>query len=104
MKQKRSISALVLALVLIVPLISSACGASVRQVGSDDPTISTRVKTALINDPVIGAARIDVDTSRGVVTLTGRVKNKDEEAKAIAVARAIRGVSDVRSSLQIEQQ
>jgi osmotically-inducible protein OsmY len=103
MKHNQSIRSILLAIVLIAPLVVSACGASVRQVASDDPTISARVKTALINDPVIGAARIDVDTSRGMVTLTGRVKNKDEEAKAIAVARSIKGVSDVRSALQIEQ-
>jgi osmotically-inducible protein OsmY len=103
MKHNQSIRSIVLAILLVAPLFISACGASVRQVASDDPTISARVKTALINDPVIGAARIDVDTSRGMVTLTGRVKNKDEEAKAVAVARSIKGVSDVRSALQIEQ-
>jgi osmotically-inducible protein OsmY len=102
--KKQPLFAVVLAVVLIAPLFSSACGASISQsqVASDDPTITTRVKTALINDPVIGAARIDVETFRGVVTLTGRVKSKDEESKAVAVARTIRGVSDVKSSLQIQ--
>ena len=102
MKHKQSISAVLLAIVLIAPLVLSACGAAVRQVAADDPTITTRVKTALINDPVVGASRIDVDTSNGVVTLSGRVKSKEEEEKAIAVARSIRGVSDVKSSLQIQ--
>jgi osmotically-inducible protein OsmY len=60
------------------------------------------VKTAFINDPVVGALRIDVDTFKGVVTLSGRVKSKDEEAKAIALARTISGVTDVKSTLQIE--
>ena len=100
--KKQPLLAVVLAIVLIVPLVSSACGASIRQAPSDDPTITTRVKTALINDPVIGAARIDVDTFRGVVTLTGRVRSREEESKAVAVARTIRGVSDVKSSLQIQ--
>ena len=60
------------------------------------------MKTAFINDPVIGAAKIDVDTFKGVVTLSGRVKNKDEEAKAITLARSIKGVTDVKSSLQVQ--
>ena len=68
----------------------------------DDATITTRVKTAFINDPVVGAAKIDVDTFKGVVTLSGRVKDKDEEQKAIALARSIRGVTDVKSSLQVQ--
>ncbi|MBA3888721.1 MAG: BON domain-containing protein, partial [Acidobacteria bacterium] len=46
--------------------------------------------------------RIDVDTFKGVVTLSGRVKSKEEEQKAIELARQIRGVTDVRSTLQIE--
>ena len=37
----------------------------------DDPTITMRVKTAFINDPVVGVARIDVATFKGVVTLLG---------------------------------
>ena len=68
----------------------------------DDPTITTRVKTAFINDPVVGVARIDVETFKGVVTLSGRVKSKDEETKAIALARTIKGVTDVKSKLQMQ--
>ncbi len=97
----------VLAIVLIGPLVASACGkatSGTTAVGQtvDDATVTARVKTAFINDPVIGAARIDVDTFRGVVSLSGRVKSKDEEAKAIALARSIKGVTDVKSSLQIQ--
>jgi osmotically-inducible protein OsmY len=101
MKKARALSTFLLALVVIAPLLLSACGKSVSET-IDDATISTRVKTAFINDPVIGAARIDVDTFKGVVTLSGRVKSKDEEAKAIALARSIHGVSDVKSTLQIQ--
>ena len=38
---------------------------------------------------------------KGVVTLSGRVKAKAEEAKAIALARKIDGVTDVKSTLQV---
>jgi osmotically-inducible protein OsmY len=85
---------------IALPLLS-ACGKTVGET-IDDATITTRVKTAFINDPVVGAARIDVDTFKGVVTLSGRVKSKDEEAKAIAIARSVNGVSQVKSTLQIE--
>ena len=46
--------------------------------------------------------KIDVDTFKGVVTLSGAVKSKDEEAKAVALARSITGVTDVKSTLQIQ--
>ena len=99
MRQKR-LTALLLALALTLPLFA-ACGKTVGDT-IDDATITTRVKTAFINDPVVGALRIDVDTFKGVVTLSGRVKSKDEETKAIALARTIKGVNDVKSTLQIE--
>jgi osmotically-inducible protein OsmY len=43
-----------------------------------------------------------VDTFKGVVTLSGRVRSRDEESKAVAVARTIRGVSDVKSTLELQ--
>jgi osmotically-inducible protein OsmY len=101
---KRLASAL-LVLTLTAPLVT-ACGAAATRANVsapvDDATITTRVKTAFINDPVVGAAKIDVDTFKGVVTLSGRVKNKDEEQKAVALARSVRGVSEVKSSLQVQ--
>lgn len=88
------------ALALVAPLVAGACGKSVGET-IDDATITTRVKTALLNDPDVGGMRIDVDTFKGVVTLSGAVKSKDEEAKAIAIAKRIGGVKDVKSTLQV---
>jgi hyperosmotically inducible periplasmic protein len=94
------LTALLLAIALALPLVAG-CGKTVGDT-IDDATVTTRVKTAFINDPVVGAMRIDVDTFKGVVTLSGRAKSKDEETKAIALARTIKGVKDVKSTLQIE--
>jgi len=94
-----------LASVLLALLILTAgCGAAAGRTNRalDDATITTRVKTALINGPVDSIARIDVETRQGVVTLSGRVNSKDEEAKAIALARTVKGVTDVKSTLQIQ--
>jgi osmotically-inducible protein OsmY len=90
----------VLSVALVLPLLAG-CGKTVGET-IDDATITTRVKTSLLNDPDVGGMRIDVDTFKGVVTLSGRVKTKDEEAKAIAIARKIGGVADVKSTLQIQ--
>jgi hyperosmotically inducible protein len=98
-----SIRAVMLCVALIAPLMLAACGSSVSNT-IDDATITTRVKTSFVNDPVVGAQRIDVETFKGVVTLSGRVKTKQDEQKAIELARKIRGVTDVKSTLQIEQQ
>ena len=88
-------------MILLAPMLLGACSKSVSET-IDDAAITTRVKTAFINDPVVGAARIDVDTVKGVVMLSGRVKTKEEEGKAIELARAISGVRDVKSTLLIQ--
>jgi hyperosmotically inducible protein len=83
-----------------VTLGTVACGKTVGET-IDDATVTTRVKTALLNDPDVGGLRIDVDTTVGVVTLSGVVKSQAEADKAIAVARKIDGVKDVKSTLQV---
>ena len=88
----------VLALALMVPL--AGCGKTVGET-IDDATITTRVKTAFINDPVVGALRIDVDTFKGVVTLSGRVKSQAERDQAIGLARNIDGVIEVKDAMQV---
>jgi len=101
MKTHRPFTAFLLVLTLLAPLLVSACGKSVGDT-IDDATITTRVKTSLLNDPDVGGLRIDVDTFKGVVTLSGRVKTKEEEAKAVALARKIGGVTEVKSTLQVQ--
>lgn len=102
MNTRRALMSFLLAGSMLAPVTSAtiACGKTVGET-IDDATITTRVKTALLNDPDVGGLRIDVDTTMGVVTLNGVVKSKDEEAKAIAVARKIGGVKDVKSTLQV---
>jgi osmotically-inducible protein OsmY len=100
--RKYSYTTLALLLVaLLAPLLLTACGKTVGDT-IDDATITTRVKTALLNDPDVGGLRIDVDTFKGVVTLSGAVKSVAERDKAIAIARRIGGVTDVKSTLQIQ--
>jgi osmotically-inducible protein OsmY len=89
----------VASLMLLVTL-AIACGKTVGET-IDDATITTRVKTALINAPDVAALSIDVDTFKGVVTLSGRVKSQDEATRAMTVARGIDGVREVKSALQV---
>jgi osmotically-inducible protein OsmY len=90
---------MLLALVLAA-LVTVSCGKTVGET-IDDTTITTRVKTAMLNDPAVGGLRIDVDTFKGVVTLSGRVKSQAEKDQAVALARTIDGVTEVKDALQI---
>jgi osmotically-inducible protein OsmY len=90
---------LVLATLIAAPL-ATGCGKTVGET-IDDTTITTRVKTAMLNDPAVGGLRIDVDTFKGAVTLSGRVKSEAEKQQAISLARGISGVTEVKDALQV---
>jgi osmotically-inducible protein OsmY len=90
---------------LLALVISAGCAKGVDpRLGRafDDAQITTEVKTVFLNQPLDSVARIDVETAGGIVTLSGRVTSKDEEARAIALARTVKGVVNVKSTLQIE--
>jgi hyperosmotically inducible protein len=81
-------------------LLAAGCARSVSEY-SDDATITTRVKTMLLNDKEVDGSAIDVMTAGGVVTLSGRVSSAQERERAVAIARTAAGVTDVQSKLQI---
>ena len=51
------------------------------------------MKTALLNDPQVGGLKIDVDTTKGVVTMSGIVKLAAEAERAVQLARQQRRAS-----------
>jgi len=99
MTQLNRAMALVLALAIVLPL-TAACGKTVGET-IDDTTITTRVKTAMLNDPAVGGLSIDVDTFKGVVTLSGRVETQAEKTQALTIARRTSGVVEVKDALQV---
>jgi osmotically-inducible protein OsmY len=90
----------ILALIVAAPLTTAACGKTIGET-IDDTTITTRVKTSMLNDPQVGGMSIDVDTYKGVVTLSGRVKTQAEHDQAVTLAKRVDGVADVKDALQI---
>ncbi|TAK80310.1 MAG: BON domain-containing protein [Betaproteobacteria bacterium] len=69
----------------------------------DDAAITTKVKTAIFNEPSLKLFDIGVATEDKVVHLTGSVKTRAEMAKAAEVARNVSGVRSVRNELKIKQ-
>lgn len=76
-------------------------GVETAVTATGDASLTAKVKTALITAPDLSAMKIDVDTSNGVVTLKGQVKNTDEKVKAEQVASNVTGVTQVVNNLQI---
>ncbi len=64
-------------------------------------SLAARVKTALLNDAVVGMRRIDVHITGYDVRLTGRVASTQERDRAVQVASGVEGVRAVKSDLDI---
>jgi osmotically-inducible protein OsmY len=68
----------------------------------DDTVITTRVKTAVLNEPTLSSAEINVETFKGRVQLSGFVGSQGEIDKAVAVARDVKGVSSVANDMRLK--
>lgn len=88
-----------LGLIVLIPI--AACSSAISLVDVEAARTTAQVMTALVNDPEIGTRAIDVRVSRGVVALSGRVRSEAEVARAIALARAVPGVTRVDSSMRV---
>jgi hyperosmotically inducible protein len=68
----------------------------------DDATVSAKVKSALIADPVAEAHDIKVETFRGVVQLSGFVESQNQRDAAVRVAQGVKGVKSVHDNLELK--
>lgn len=67
-----------------------------------DSRITVAIQMKLTGDRNSNFARVDVETSHGVVTLTGTVDSDEEKRRAAELARRIDGVARVDNNIRIE--
>jgi len=66
-----------------------------------DAWITTQVQAKYFGDSTVKGRNIDVDTTNGVVTLTGEVTSQTERQRAVARAKEVEGVSRVVDHLSL---
>lgn len=89
---------------LLVGLLAGCAGTATRESTGeyvDDTTITTKVKTALLQDHQVSGTAINVETFKGTVQLSGFAANDTERARAAEVARAVPGVKSVRNDIRL---
>lgn len=90
----------------IFVLALAACASTARQEGTgeyvDDTVITTKVKAALFNEPSLKSSEISVETFKGTVQLSGFVSSQADIAKALELARKVRGVGTVQNSMRLK--
>ena len=68
----------------------------------DDSWITTKVKAALLDDPLVKASEVKVETFKGVVQLSGFVSSREAMDQALVIAGRIDGVSSVRNDMRVK--
>jgi len=94
----------VLVLMLLVGVTAGCTAMTGKSAGTnvDDATITATVKEKLALEKVSTLTKIDVDTNKGTVYLTGNVASEDLKAKAMTIARQVAGVHEVVNNLKVQ--
>ena len=104
MKQLNSILTAVFLAVSMGSFVGCASTATQEGTGEyfDDAWITTKVKAALVDDPLTKSYQISVETFKGVVQLSGFVATQAEASKAAELARGVKGVTSVKNDLRLK--
>ncbi len=102
-QQLKRLSTFILMLVLASFL---GCASTAKQEGTgeyfDDTVITANVKAAVLNEPTLKSAEINVETFKGAVQLSGFVRSQADINKAVEVTRKVAGVKSVKNDMRLK--
>ncbi len=82
------------------------CASTSKQEGTgeyvDDTVITTKVKHAILHEPSLKSAEINVETFKGIVQLSGFVSSQANINRAVEVARSVKGVKSVKDDMRLK--
>ena len=104
MKQLGKILSAIFLAVTLAVTVGCASTATTEGTGEyvDDTVVTTKVKTAIFNEPTLKSAEINVETFKGVVQLSGFVNSQADVNKAVTVARGVPGVKSVKNDMRVK--
>ena len=65
----------------------------------EDAVITTKVKAAMLEEPSLKSAEINVETYKGIVQLSGFVRSRPDIDKAVKLAKGVKGVKSVKNDM-----
>lgn len=105
---RKSLAILATCALLSIPAISTTADASVKTAAHktgeyiDDSALTTKVKAALMHSKHLKSLHIAVQSTEGVVTLSGTVPTSAQIDQAVAVTKKVKGVTDVHNALELK--
>lgn len=67
-----------------------------------DAVTTSEIKAKLLADDIVPSRNVKVETTDGLVQLSGSVKNQAQSDRAESIAKAIDGVKSVKNDLKVE--
>ena len=101
--QQRNILAAVLASLVLITATGCAVTRGQESVGAyvDDTAITTAVKARFVENQMVDAAAISVETLKGTVMLSGFAKGPTERSTAEALTWKVNGVKAVKNEIAL---
>jgi osmotically-inducible protein OsmY len=101
-------SSLSVVLCLTLPVAWAGCASTPTHESTgeyvDDTVLTTKVKSDLAADKVLSLFQINVESYKGVVQLSGFVDTSEQMNNAVAIARKVPGVREVKNSINVKKQ
>lgn len=92
--------------VVLAFLVVVGCASTPKQEGTgeyvDDSLLTGKVKAAILHEPTLSSAEINVETFKGEVQLSGFVNSREDISKALEVTRAVNGVRVVKNDMRLK--
>jgi len=87
-------------------LFAAGCGSTATHSSTgefiDDSAITTKVKTAIFNEPTLKVLQINVETYKSVVQLSGFANSSADINTASKVAQSVTGVASVKNDMRLK--
>ena len=87
-------------------LTAVGCASTSKHEGTgeyvDDTVVTSKVKAAILNEPSLSSAEINVETFKGAVQLSGFVNSQADINKAVTVVRSVSGVTSVKNDMRLK--
>jgi osmotically-inducible protein OsmY len=67
-----------------------------------DSWITTKVKAVLVEDPIVKATEVNIETFKGAVQLSGFVSTRNAMDQAVRLTRDVKGVTSVKNDMRLK--
>lgn len=99
-------SSLSVLMCLVLPVAWAGCASTPTHESTgeyiDDTVLTTKVKADLAADKALSLFQINVESYKGVVQLSGFVDSAEHASQAVAIARKVPGVREVKDSIVVK--